>query len=311
MGQQKSDVWSADSKRKKFLRVYRAYETKKAQSAKETGMALFFGRKKIDVLVDKNPSESGHNGSSNPTSFQPQKRPDGLNPNFVEHRAFDRYNFKDKRLCSLHIQNNAFEISSLSYGGLGINGDQELLPTQIRGAVLDILGALCYLDMDRVHIQAGFTGYQFRHERADSLLFLRRYLESLRIGNTLTRIPKELLKDELNTQDTIVMRGEGPCDLIYSLDEQKSNLKALLITFLFEGNYVSCQYQSGILTTAQRIDKSGTGSRMQPDGTANLEIIRQVCLILLGIRSNEMRIMIQQFVEKALAVLRAGVELAS
>lgn len=216
----------------------------------------------------------------------------------VEMRSFNRYILENANFSAIVTDRDPIELMSLSYGGLSLAGEPQNLRDVYKDVELRILDQRCTVTLNRVHGQKAFSGYQFVHDKPDSLLFLRNVLEGFRIGRSLSPINSEMLKQQVTADHKICLRGDGPTDIVLVFKNSSyQELDKAILTSMNEGQYFHCEFRAGEIFTGGAIDSTGVSVRMANHETPDKGIVRRTIYILSGMKSFEQQESLRHFVE--------------
>ncbi len=198
----------------------------------------------------------------------------------VENRSFDRYYLQDQRFACLHLDNENIEVVSISYGGISTLSPQKPIASPSFSCQLSILGKRIDCDVKMIYQNEKNMGLQFLHMQPQCLLFLRGYLEYLRIGKSMQKISAEFTKQQDGQK--LFFRGDGPTDLtLMPKQDASGELEPWLhLTLRQKQKYLECKLSDEIISTAKSIVKIGTSAQMIPDPSIDLETIAQTLCIL-------------------------------
>lgn len=195
-------------------------------------------------------------------------------------RVHYRYDMQRKEdFCLVH-KGTRYPFLDLSYGGFALTKeDAEKLSSA--EAELHVFDEICPAKFHPVHSTEATTGYSFKHETPDLLLFLRKKIEFLRMGFSSTRMAKELLKEPYSSPEWNSYRGDGPCDI--QIKNVTHGVEGLII-FLLNGPYVQIKFKDNHITTGRsEITKSGqTHSKITESSDADPDLLKGAYLVLLG-----------------------------
>jgi len=228
-----------------------------------------------------------------------------------EARAYERYSLDDEdgiiRIENAQGKCSEWRIDNLSYSGFGARViSPEVPPQSINDKfelALSIMGQSHPFSASKIHskIRDGrlvFLGAQFHHQQPETLMFLRKFLEPIRWGNSLSSIAPEHRHERYKGSDWECLRGDGPTDLTYlcqAAPSSKGNefpdhalLKSALLTFPSGGNYTEIKWAHGILTmhissSSKNLQSFQEGNAMEPMSHCDPEQLRTSLCILLGL----------------------------
>lgn len=202
-----------------------------------------------------------------------------------EQRVAHRYSIADSRICSISIDGAEPEvIGNLSYGGFSMLSPKQSVARNER---LPFKGTFLGLDFkgEVLKVYQGVTseGFSFCHDSAALLVFFNRYLEKMRLGSTLTKVPDHLLKDRFKEGGWLCFHGDGPSDL--RIKAENEVIREAIVSFRVGEDYFDVLCQDGIFTTRMSLDKQGVAARMSKTKEVDVDILRQAICILCGLTS--------------------------
>lgn len=213
-------------------------------------------------------------------------------PKLSERRVSQRYAMTPNAYCG-HVvfeKTLVLPMPDISYGGFSVAIDkpehQSLTETLPRTSEVDIviLGVGTTGRAIRVFEGRQRLGYAFCHDTASVLIFLRRFIEFMRMGEHLNQLDKDALKPPYDTGDWLCFRGDGPTDVVMHKNRNEANsIDEAVITYREKETYRSTELRNGRLLTAVTSEGSQTGgSRSGQDGQANEDILRKSACVLMG-----------------------------
>jgi hypothetical protein len=206
-------------------------------------------------------------------------------------------------------------VKDLSYGGFAVRfdvtpDDQRILSGEL-SAELTILGRkiACKVTPVRVVKQHAsiFAGFCVVHETADTLVFLREFIEPLRCGKSLMAISEAVRNERFKGQEWTCLRGEGPTDLILRRGED-SHMAEAMLTFKTPTSYGELTYRNGILRTGRVIktvenNVQSMGAQIASTDEPDPELLRQAICILAASPS-DIRLAVQPLLDEATKALQ-------
>lgn len=176
----------------------------------------------------------------------------------------------------------AIEVISISYGGFAVGLQAGFSPSEdhLQGT-MNVLGESCSITFKTLYRTGEKIGCQFIHADARILVFLRSAIEYLRRSTTLTKIDEKHLKQQAPAAgQASYFRGEGPIDIVVTLNERNNEMASGQITFRDGDQYLSVHCKDGNMQTLVAIDREGIGARMAPTESVDLGIIRRAVLLM-------------------------------
>lgn len=213
-------------------------------------------------------------------------------PKLSERRVSQRYTLQqEKHVGHVLIEKSiALPLLDISYGGFSVAIDkpehENLCETLPRTSEVDVvvLGVSTTGRAIRVFESKQRLGYAFCHDTASVLIFLRRFIEFMRMGEHLSTLDKNLLKPPYDTADWLCFRGDGPTDLILHKNRVEANaVDEAVITYREKETYRTAELRNGRLYTMVSTDNTqGSGARGAQDTQANEDILRKAACIVMG-----------------------------
>lgn len=212
-------------------------------------------------------------------------------PKLSERRVSQRYTLNQDSYCGHVVLEKTIVLPMLdiSYGGFSIAIDKpehaSLCETLPRTSDVDIviLGVTTTGRAIRVFESKQRLGYAFCHDTASVLIFLRRFIEFMRLGEHLNVLDKNLLKPPYDTEGWMCFRGEGPTDLlVHKARGEMTGVDEAVITYREKEAYRTVELRNGRLFTAVTSDNNNTGPRTTQDTQANEDILRKGACVLMG-----------------------------
>lgn len=214
-------------------------------------------------------------------------------PKLSERRVSQRYILGKESLCG-HVvleKTIVLPIIDISYGGFSTTLDtpehQSLSQSLPRTSEVEImvLGVSTTGRAIRVFETKQRLGYAFCHDTASVLIFLRRFIEFMRLGEHMRIINKSMLKPPYDSGEWLCFRGDGPTDVVLKKSGPSSTtIDEAIITYREKESYRTAEFRDGRITTLIRTDSSGgnTSSRSGNDTLMNDDILRKTTCILMG-----------------------------
>jgi hypothetical protein len=214
-------------------------------------------------------------------------------PKLSERRVSQRYNLNFGNVCGHAIfeKSIALPLIDISYGGFSVTLEKPehvaLCETLARSAEVEvvILGVSTTGRAVRIFESKQRLGYAFCHDTASVLIFLRRFVEFMRLGEHLLPLEKNLLKPPYDSADWMCFRGDGPTDIV--LHKTKSGgspmVDEAMITFREKDSYRTAELRNGRLHTSISSDAAGIpNTRGSQESTLNEDILRKAACVVLG-----------------------------
>ena len=214
-------------------------------------------------------------------------------PKLSERRVSQRYNLNLGHVCGHAIfeKSIALPLIDISYGGFSVTLEKpehtSLCETLARSAEVEIviLGVSTTGRAVRIFESKQRLGYAFCHDTASVLIFLRRFVEFMRLGEHLLPLEKNLLKPPYDSSDWICFRGDGPTDVVLhkAKSGQASAVDEAMITFREKDSYRTAELRNGRLHTSISSDATGIpNARGSQESTINDDILRKATCVVLG-----------------------------
>jgi hypothetical protein len=202
-------------------------------------------------------------------------------------RSHPRFVFSQLSSARVLFENGVEgKIRDLSYSGMGLEFSSPEDLAKIGQAAPVNLHIFNYQTSAIINlVYAGNTigGFCFQHRDPNVLLFLRQILEFCRCGSTMVELGKSLVQDRYKGEDFVVLRGDGPTDLI--LQKGGDVFKTALLTFLDGKSYFHLRIDGNKIHTGRSIDQGTSGSvsaQMQEHTKPDKEVLKKAIYILLG-----------------------------
>ncbi len=205
-------------------------------------------------------------------------------------------------------------LKDISYGGFAARfdvtpDDNRVIEGQL-GATLTVLDRdiRCQVKPVRVVKQHAsiFAGFYIVHESAETLIFLREFIEAFRCGKSLMAIGESVRNERFKGQEWTCLRGDGPTDVIVRRGEDTHMAEAML-TFKTSDSYGELTFRNGILKTG-RVLKSrensiqAMGAQMASTDLTDPALLRQAICILASSPS-DVRLAVQPLLDEATKAL--------
>ena len=212
-------------------------------------------------------------------------------PKLSERRVSQRYTLNQESACGHAVfeKSIVLPMMDISYGGFSVAIDKpenaNICETLPRTSEVDLimLGVGTTGRAIRVFESKQRLGYAFCHDTASVLIFLRRFIEFMRMGEHLTVLEKSVLKAPYDSSDWLCFRGDGPTDVVLHKSRVESNaVDEAIITYREKDSYRSSELRGGRLYTAISTESTASGNRANQDPQANEDILRKSACILMG-----------------------------
>ncbi len=205
-------------------------------------------------------------------------------------------------------------LKDISYGGLAVRfdvtpDDRRVIEGQL-GATLTLLDRKirCQVKPVRVVKQHAsiFAGCHIVHESAQTLIFLREFIEAFRCGKSLVAIGESIRNERFRGQEWTCLRGDGPTDLILRRGQDNQMAEAML-TFKTSHSYGELTFREGILRTGRVVKSSensiqSMGAQMASTDVVDPTLLRQAICILASSPS-DVRLAVQPLLDAAAKAL--------
>ena len=166
-------------------------------------------------------------------------------PSYKELRVHSRFNLYEDRHFGFDLGQEVVPFINFSYGGFSVAN--EYVPLLESGsASLCIFDEQCAAKFSKIYDNGTTTGFSFRHDTPDLLLFLRSKIEYLRMGSSARLLSRSIMKEPYNQDGWYCYRGEGPCDIHFK--DASEGLDGLMV-FLVEGPYAQIQFSNHTVKT--------------------------------------------------------------
>ena len=210
-------------------------------------------------------------------------------------RMHARVRLHDESLATLTLASGLVGfVADLSYGGVAVRFAAAAFPfkpsEQTEGN-LKILHHHTRLSMNTVrrvnHSPTEIiVGFCLRHEAAESLLFLREFIEPSKCGESLGLIKQALRQSRYQSPQWHCWRGDGPTDLIAQTMPDTGELSEAILTFRLNKTYCELTLKNGLLKTnlIRNEDEStmlnGTARVMAGTASEDMRVLRTAIFIL-------------------------------
>lgn len=213
-------------------------------------------------------------------------------PKLSERRVSQRYAISHDSASGHAVfeKSIVLPLLDISYGGFSVATDKpeyeslcDTLPKSTEVEVV-ILGVSTAGRAIRVFESKQRLGYAFCHDTASVLIFLRRFIEFMRMGEHLNTIDRGLLKPPYDSPDWLCFRGDGPTDVILHSSAKAQNVvDEAVITFREKDSYRTAELRSGkLMTSVSSEARNSNSSAGSQDTTANEDILRKAACVLMG-----------------------------
>lgn len=215
-------------------------------------------------------------------------------PKLSERRVSQRYSLSLENISghATFEKSIVLPLMDISYGGFSVAIDkpehQSLCETLPRTAEVDVvmLGVGTTGRAVRVFESKQRLGYAFCHDTASVLIFLRRFVEFMRLGEHLDPLlDRSLLKPPYDSPDWLCFRGDGPTDFVLHKNKTANNtVDEAVITFREKDSYRTAELRNGRLLTSMSSEAgSGLAGRSAQDANANEDILRKSACVIMGL----------------------------
>lgn len=213
-------------------------------------------------------------------------------PKLSERRVSQRYGLSNETATGHAVfeKSIVLPLMDISYGGFSVNLDkpehESLLSTLPKTSEVEviILGVGTTGRAVRVFESKYRLGYAFCHDTASVLIFLRRFIEFMRLGEHLGIVEKGLLKPPYDSSEWFCLRGDGPTDVLMHRNKTANNVvDEAVITFREKESYRTLEMRNGKFMTSVSSEATGAySSRTAQESVANEDILRKSACILMG-----------------------------
>jgi hypothetical protein len=213
-------------------------------------------------------------------------------PKLSERRVSQRYalSLENTSGHAVFEKSIVLPLMDISYGGFSVAIDkpehQSLCETLPRTSEVDVvmLGVGTTGRAVRVFESKQRLGYAFCHDTASVLIFLRRFIEFMRLGEHLNTLDRSLLKPPYDSPDWLCFRGDGPTDFVFHKNKSANNsVDEAVITFREKDSYRTAELRNGRLLTSMSSEAGGgLNGRSAQDATANEDILRKSACVIMG-----------------------------
>ena len=233
--------------------------------------------------------------------------------NGSERRLTQRFGLSSPLLYGKVMLGNTLQcpLRDLSYGGFSVHlttpemAHESVLLPKTTPLEIHLLGAKMPGEASLVFANKERLGYSFCHESAAMLVFLRRFLEYMRLGSQATLLDRKFVKEQYQGLEWNCFRGEGPVDVMLKHNGTSGALDEALVTFREKEEYRSLSYRESKVLTHKSIDISGVATRMAPTSGIDPDLARKAVCLLIGIlqEKNSATKPVEALLEKIMAHL--------
>jgi len=214
-------------------------------------------------------------------------------PKLSERRVSQRYALSRENTSGHAVfeKSIALPLQDISYGGFSVSIDkpehESLIDTLPRTSDVEIimLGVGTVGRAIRVFESKQRLGYAFCHDTASVLIFLRRFIEFMRLGEHLSPVDKAVLKPPYDSSEWLCFRGDGPTDIVLRQSKTtKNTVEEAMIKYREKETYRSTELRNGKIFTQIHSDSSNTqqmGGASQ-ESSINEDLLRKSICLLLG-----------------------------
>jgi hypothetical protein len=213
-------------------------------------------------------------------------------PKLSERRVSQRYalSLENTSGHAVFEKSIVLPLMDISYGGFSVAIDkpehQSLCETLPRTSDVDVvmLGVGTTGRAVRVFESKQRLGYAFCHDTASVLIFLRRFIEFMRLGEHLNTLDRSLLKPPYDSPNWLCFRGDGPTDFVFHKNKGADHgVDEAVITFREKDSYRTAELRNGrLLTSVSSEAGGGLTGRTAQDATANEDILRKSACVIMG-----------------------------
>lgn len=214
-------------------------------------------------------------------------------PKLSERRVSQRYALSRENTSGHAVfeKSIVLPLQDISYGGFSVSIDkpehESLLDTLPRTTDVEIimLGVGTVGRAIRVFESKQRLGYAFCHDTASVLIFLRRFIEFMRLGEHLAPVDKAILKPPYDSADWLCFRGDGPTDVVLRQSKTtKHTVEEAVIKYREKESYRTTELRNGKIFTqihSEAVNSASSASSNQ-DSAVNEDILRKSICLLLG-----------------------------
>jgi len=199
---------------------------------------------------------------------------------FAEGRIHERYPVSYSDAITITTEKSeVYNVLNISFGGFAspLPHGNESFYSRGQRAHIEFLGDSCPALIHKVYQGPEYVGFRFEHRDEKTLVFLREIIEYLRLGATLHILRKEFLIKEFQSDSWVCLRGEGPSELSFHLDQSETTDEA---RFSFKSGEESYKiiFKNGVFKT----QTSERPTAPQP----NRHLIKIFLCVLAGLKNN-------------------------
>lgn len=214
-------------------------------------------------------------------------------PKLSERRVSQRYALSRENTSGHAVfeKSIVLPLQDISYGGFSVSIDkpehESLIDTLPRTSDVEIimLGVGTVGRAIRVFESKQRLGYAFCHDTASVLIFLRRFIEFMRLGEHLAPVDKSILKPPYDSADWLCFRGDGPTDVVLRQSKTtKNSVEEAVIKYREKESYRSTELRNGKIFTQihSEANTSQHNSGAGQESSVNEDILRKSICLLLG-----------------------------
>ncbi len=214
-------------------------------------------------------------------------------PKLSERRVSQRYALSRENTSGHAIfeKTIALPLQDISYGGFSVSIEkpehESLIDTLPRTSDVEIimLGVGTVGRAIRVFESKQRLGYAFCHDTASVLIFLRRFIEFMRLGEHLAPVDKAVLKPPYDSSDWACFRGDGPTDVLLRQSKTtKNTVEEAVIKYREKETYRTTELRNGKVFTQIHSEASSAQqlNSVHQESSINEDILRKSICLLLG-----------------------------
>jgi hypothetical protein len=196
----------------------------------------------------------------------------------------------------------------VSYGGAAITTSTIVSDDSLIKIRLQAVSRSIELSAKPVHRRGSQLGLSFVHDSADGLIFLREIIENMKSAASMTKIPREMMKIELQELGANVWRGDGPTDVIFfpnGSDLKQKSASALLVSFRDGKEYYQTNISNGRIVTSKTRSASEptlhhSSDLLETSHNPDIEILRKLLFVFCGVSDPELKKLLQGFAAEVL-----------
>jgi len=237
-----------------------------------------------------------------------------------DHRAHQRHTLADKKLCFLAFEGGLKgTIRNLSYSGISVEfeqGDMKQVTKQFNDSkkVEDSQtweARLCMgYEFTRTKVAlvrriGRHVAFEFIHDLAETLIFLREVLEPMRIGSTLT--PYYGFDSNQWKDRRFTLKGDALSELNFMIDEI-GNLLFSRLTYSSQGYIYEVTFQEQKIETGVAVINFGSAATQSHSSVLDVRLLRQSVFLLFGLQNEAITEQKHQLATEIIKVLSQNVD---